>query len=106
MADEAKEIVVKNNEAAHRFEVQVGGHLAVAAYRREGDKIIFTHTEVPDELEGHGIASTLIQNALATAREQHLSVVPQCPFVASYIRRHQEYLDLVQPEFRERLSSK
>ena len=41
-----------------------------------------------------------IDAQLEYARQERLNVVPLCPFVASYIRRHQEYLDLVSPERR------
>ena len=64
-------------------------------YIREGKQIIFLHTSVPPALEGHGIANKLARTALEDARANGLMVVPECPFVASYIRRHQEYLDLV-----------
>lgn len=96
-------IEVVNNEAEGQFEALVEGHLALAAYQRKGQEIIFTHTEVPQALEGQGIASVLVRTALDTARQQQLTVVPLCPFVQSYIRRHQEYLDIVEPSHRERL---
>ena len=95
------QIVVRNNEALQRYEAQVNGQLAIIAYRRMGDQIIFTHTEVPEELEGHGIAARMAHVALEDARAQHLSVIPRCPFVASYIQRHPVYLDLVPPDVRE-----
>jgi predicted GNAT family acetyltransferase len=103
MSTDANEVIVINNEAAQRFEIQIEKFLAVAQYERDGTKIIFTHTIVPRALEGHGIASKLIQTALQTAREQHLSVVPLCPFVVAYLQRHQEYLDIVEPDYQERL---
>ncbi|MDQ2885401.1 MAG: N-acetyltransferase [Chloroflexota bacterium] len=93
MADE--QIVVKNNEAANRYEVELAGQTAVLTYMREGKQIIFLHTGVPPALEGHGIANKLARTALEDARANGLVVEPECQFVASYIRRHQEYLDLV-----------
>ncbi len=89
------EVEVQHNEAASRFEAEVNGYLAVAEYIRAGEQIVFTHTEVPEELEGHGVASQLIRTALDHAREQNLEVVPNCQFVAAYIRRHPEYQPLV-----------
>ena len=93
-------VIVDNNEAAQRFEAKVDNHVALMHYKRAGDSIIFTHTEVPEALEGHGIASRLAKTALEQARAEHLAVVPLCPFVASYIRRHPEYQELVDPEYR------
>lgn len=42
-----------------RFELEVDGHTAFAQYRRSGDRIVLTHTEVPRELAGRGIGSQL-----------------------------------------------
>ena len=96
---------VRNNTAASRFEVEVDGSLAVIAYVRDGDTLTFTHTKVPAALEGRGIASQMAHAALEYAQAHHLTVVPLCPFVASYIRRHQEYLSLVHPDYRTRVTS-
>ncbi len=97
-------IVVENNAAARRYQAKVGEHLAVVEYRLDADTITFTHTLVPKELEGHGIANKLGHAALEDARARQLTVVPLCPFIASYIRRHQEYLALVDPAHRERVT--
>lgn len=86
---------VRDNRAEQEFELDVDGHRAVAAYQREGDRIVFTHTVVPRAIEGRGVASKLIRAALDSARDQRLKVVPQCPFVAAYIAKHPEYRDLL-----------
>lgn len=100
MSTNADSLVVENNEAAQRFETTVEGLRSVVEYRRRGNTIIFTHTEVPETLAGRGIANKLAQTALDYARAQQLAVIPLCPFVASYIRRHTAYQDLVAPEYR------
>lgn len=87
---------VKHNEAEHRFEINVGGEAAVLEYQRVGGDIIFTHTEVPPAYEGKGLANKLTVTGLDYARDNHLKVVPQCPFVAAYIRKHPEYQALTQ----------
>ena len=93
---EASEVI--HNPERHRFEVRIEGQLAQTAYEREGNVITFTHTFVPESLSGHGIAKHLAQSALEYARENNLSVVPLCPFVAAYIKRHPEYEPLVLKE--------
>ncbi|MCB0376407.1 MAG: N-acetyltransferase [Sinomicrobium sp.] len=100
MDTEKKVYAIKNNEALGQFEICESGYLAVAEYRRVKNRIIFTHTEVPPELEGKGMASQLAKTALDFAREEGLEVMPLCPFIAAYIRRHQEYASLVLPGFR------
>ena len=86
---------IKKNEAARRFETEVDGKLSVLQYRMMGQSIVFTHTEVPPELEGRGIASALTKAGLEYARVQRFKVVPQCPFVREYLVKHSEYGDLV-----------
>jgi predicted GNAT family acetyltransferase len=92
-------IAVVNNTDDNRFEVQAEGHLAVIDYYREGNKIVFTHTGVPDALGGQGVASKMAKTALEYARSAKLDVVPQCPFVRAYIRRHAEYKELVSADY-------
>jgi len=86
---------VRNNEAEHRYELEVEGQLAIAVYRLRDGQIVFTHTEVPDALEGRGIGSKLIEAALDDARARGLKVVPACPFVKHYMDEHPEVQDLL-----------
>jgi uncharacterized protein len=85
---------VRDNTERHRFELEVDGHLAFSAYRREVSLLTILHTEVPKELAGRGIGSTLARGLLESARAQGLKVKPLCPFVASYMDKHPEYADL------------
>lgn len=86
---------VVDNSAHRRFEVAVDGALAIANYILKGQVIAFTHTEVPDELRGKGIGGVLVRAALDAARARGLRVVPLCPYVSSFIKRHPAYQDLV-----------
>ena len=95
--------VILNNEAATRFEAAVDGKLAILQYRLRPDAIVFVHAEVPPELEGQGLGGKLARAGLDFARSKGLKAIPACPFVASYIQRHQEYLDLVPEDQRARL---
>lgn len=73
----------------------MAGHLAVAEYVPEGDRLVFTHTFVPPELRGRGIAEQLVRAALDDARQQGKRIVPQCSYVALFIRRNPEFKPLV-----------
>ncbi len=86
---------VTNNEAGQRYELEVDGQLALAAYRLRDGRITFTHTEVPDTLEGRGIGSKLVKAALDDVRTQGLKVIPACPFVKHYMDKHPEVQDLL-----------
>jgi predicted GNAT family acetyltransferase len=96
MSSEHPGVEVGNDEQENRYVASLDGESAgIAAYERSGDTIVFTHTIVDDDLEGQGVGSALIRHALDDAREQHLTVVPQCQFVAAFIEDHPEYGDLV-----------
>ena len=86
---------VHDNRSEQEFDLEVDGHRAIAAYQMEGDTIVFTHTKVPEAIEGQGVGSKLIRAALDSARDRGLTVVPQCAFVAAFIDRHPEYRDLL-----------
>ena len=84
----------------HRFEIDVEGEAAVALYERSGGRLFLTHTEVPEAHEGEGLGGTLAEAALAYARAEGLEVVPLCPFMAAYVRRHPQHQDLVPARYR------
>ena len=87
---------IRNNESESQFETTVDGHLALAAYDlEEPNRIVFTHTEVPESLSGRGIAGALVKFGLEHARQNNLTVVPQCSYVAAFVKRHAEYQDLL-----------
>ena len=86
---------IRNNPARHRFEMDVEGGMAVAYYQLSPGVITFTHTEVPQELWGQGIGSTLARGALEAARAQGLKVVAKCPFIGAFIAKHPEFNDLL-----------
>lgn len=97
------DVTVINNPEQHRFEATVDGHLAIAEYNLIRGGIVFTHTEVPQALEGRGVGSALVRAGLGYARENHLQVTPICPFFAAYMKKHAETHDLVVPHFRAKL---
>jgi uncharacterized protein len=98
----AVELQVTDNPAESRFEIRADGELAgFAAYHLRGSQIAFTHTVTDDRFRGHGVGGHLVQVALDTAHERHLTVLAYCPFVKSWIAGHPEYADLVRsPEDR------
>lgn len=94
------DVVVQDAPDRNHWEARLGDGpdapvVGYAAYRRESDRITFTHTVVEPEHEGAGVGSALARAALDGARAAGLRVVPQCPFIAAWIRRHKDYADLV-----------
>jgi uncharacterized protein len=96
------ELQVTDNPDESRFEIRADGELAgFAAYHLRGSQIAFIHTVTEDKFRGHGVAGHLVQVALDTARERHLTALAYCPFVKSWVASHPEYADLVRsPEDR------
>ena len=86
---------VVNNPAHQRYELAVDGHIAATYYKITDRVITFIHTEVPPELGGRGIASTLIRGALDQVRADGLKVIAQCPFVKAFIEKHADYQGLL-----------
>ncbi len=90
---------VVHNTGARRFEVERNGALAVCEYRLSeggGTRVLtLHHTEVPDALQGQGIAAELVAAALHWARGGGLKVNPTCSYVSAYMRRHPETADLL-----------
>ncbi len=96
----SQDIAVTNNESAGRFEAAIDGHVAFTEYRVLESGVLFPHTLVPEEMEGRGVGSALVREALDWVRGRGLKVMPVCTFVANWIRRHPEAHDLVHPDYR------
>ncbi|MGH8922317.1 MAG: GNAT family N-acetyltransferase [Actinomycetes bacterium] len=80
----------------HRYEIMADGGLAgFAIYDSRPASVVFTHTEIRRQFAGRGLGARLIGAALDDVRRQGRTATPLCPFVAGYIRRHPEYVDLV-----------
>ena len=86
-----------HDEANGRYELRMEGRVvAHAQYHREGDAVVFTHTEVDEAHEGQGLGSRIAAYALDDVRSRGLKALPQCSFIAGYIARHEkEYGPLV-----------
>ncbi len=88
-------IKVTNNVADSQFEIRADAGTARLAYSERDGKLYIIHTEVPKALEGQGYAGALAKAALEHAKANNLRVIPWCPFVQSWLRRHPEYESLV-----------
>ena len=89
---ETADVSVTDETDEERFVARVNGEIAGwAAYRIEDDRVVFTHTRVLDDFEGKGVGSRLARHALDTVRDRGQRIVPVCPFIEAYTRRHPEY---------------
>jgi predicted GNAT family acetyltransferase len=90
------DVQVTKNPDQERYEARIEGALAgFAEYALDGDRVVFTHTEVGDAYEGKGVGSALAKFALDDVRATGKRAVPRCKFIAGWIDRHPDYADLV-----------
>lgn len=83
---------VVRNDASHEYEIRVGDRVAgIAGYRDEPGRILFTHTEIDPDFGGQGLGSILASAALDDAAERGLTIVPYCPFIQAYLRKHPDF---------------
>ena len=87
--------VVENSEE-HRFELAIDAdNAALAYYRLDGDRVVLTHTEVPQQYAGRGIGSKLAQGLFDILRKTGRKAVVKCPFLNVWAARHPGYNDVI-----------
>ncbi|NAZ75370.1 GNAT family N-acetyltransferase [Kineococcus sp. T13] len=83
------DLVVTHDEQAHRWEGRLAGRVvALVDYVPQDGAVALVHTEVVPEHEHQGLATRVVEAALADARARGLGVVPACSFVRLHLRRH------------------
>ncbi len=87
--------IVVDAPAAGRWEVREGDRvLGIAQYQvvtgRDGqpDRVVFFHTEVRPDAEGHGLASRLARTALDATIASGRVAVALCPYIRAWVARH------------------
>lgn len=90
--------VVRRVDARHRYEILVDDRRAgLTAYRDRDDRRVFFHTEIDDVYAGRGLAAVLVEQALNDVRAAGMRIVPVCPYVAKFLKKHEEYADITDP---------
>ena len=89
---------VRKNAERDRYEILVDGSvIGFAEYREVGDSVLMPHTEISETHSGEGLGNQLAEFALQDIQAAGKHVIPMCPFISAYIRRHPDYIELVQP---------
>jgi predicted GNAT family acetyltransferase len=86
---------IEHNADGKYFELKLEGHRCELDYTLHDKVMTVTHTGVPNALGGRGLAAEITKFALDHARAQGWKVIPQCSYVAAYIKKHPEYTALV-----------
>jgi len=87
-------IEIVHHPVSSRFIAEVEGHQAHLDYELAGGEMRITHTRVPSDIGGRGIAGELVRVALLHARNEGLKVEPLCSYADAWMQRHPEFADL------------
>ena len=92
-----------DNPQASRLELYLQGEVVgILTYECAGDMVSFTDVTTDPRRTGQGLGLLLVRSALDAVGAEGWYVLPVCPFVRDFIRRHPVYLDLVPAEQRHR----
>jgi len=91
---------VRDNKENNRFEFQIENLTAFVNYEFIMGKLAIQHTEVPQELKGKGIGSKMVSHILNMAKENGIKIYPFCPFTSGYIKKHPEWMEVVDKGFK------
>jgi uncharacterized protein len=93
------EVSIVDNPDHHRVEARTpDGVLAgYSQYTTRNGNIVFFHTEVGEAYEGQGVGSQISQGVVDFVRRTGHRVVPECPFVRDYMRKHPDTHDVLAP---------
>ena len=87
---------VRHNRDRSRYELWDNETLVgIADYWVSGDRVVIPHTEIVGHRQGRGLGAVLVQGALEDVRASGRTVLPQCWYVAQFIREHPEFRDLL-----------
>jgi uncharacterized protein len=92
------DVVVEDNPEEARYEARIGDRIVgIAEYELTDEQgpIVFVHTEVVPDVEGHGVGAQLARGALDDVRRRSLRFVADCPFISAFVKRHHDWDDLI-----------
>ena len=79
------------NTEKKQFEMAVDGIIAKIEYQQWDERMALTHTEVPRQMEGRGIATAIIEKTLVYMEANNLKLIQLCPIVIAYLEKHPEW---------------
>jgi hypothetical protein len=83
------------NAAEGKYTIAVDGEtVGLAAVADRDNQRVFYHTEVEERFGGRGLATILVAEALKATRADGKHVVPVCPMVADFIKKHPEFNEI------------
>ena len=96
----ASDALIALNPDRQRFELVVDGKTSLVEFTKpDAHTLALTHTEVDPALEGQGVGSELVKQVLDYADKHNQKIVPVCPFVDDYIKRHPDWQRVVSTDY-------
>jgi predicted GNAT family acetyltransferase len=91
------EIQQINDIKRGQFEaIENGKEAGKMTYTWAGDsKFIIDHTEVSEDFSGQGVGKKLLMATVDYARNNHLQIIPLCPFAKSVFDKTEEIRDVL-----------
>ncbi|MBL1409142.1 GNAT family N-acetyltransferase [Sphingobacterium faecale] len=99
MKEELHHIPLVKNDLDHRFEINVNGYLAFIDFKETRSRISLIHTEAAAELKGTGAAQAVVEKTLLFIEQDGRKLMPYCPYVFAYVKKHPEWKRIVDPAF-------
>lgn len=99
MRPEFETIPLHKNEEKKRYEIEINGHFAFINFGENGSQIALVHTETEPELAGKGAATAVVEKTLQSIEESGKKLLPFCPYVFAYIKKHPEWKRIVDTRF-------
>ena len=100
MRDQFVDIPLVKNDQKKRFEIEVDGHFAFINFGERENQIALVHTEAEPELAGTGAASAVVEKTLNWIEQNDKTLLPFCPYVFAFIKKHPEWKRIVDKHFR------
>ncbi|HKG07389.1 MAG TPA: GNAT family N-acetyltransferase [Pedobacter sp.] len=96
MNEEYLNVPLIKNDGKNRFELNTGAYTTFIEFKERSKKIWLIHTEAPEELKGKGTATAIVEKTLTYLEDNGYRMVPLCPFVGAYLKRHPEWNRIVE----------
>lgn len=99
MKSEYLDIPLVKNDERKRFEINIDGHYAFINFGESENEIALVHTEADPALAGKGAAAAVVKKTLEYIENSDKTLMPYCPYVFAYIKRHPEWKRIVNKSF-------
>lgn len=92
-----KNTQITHNQETQHFTLTVDGQYAgkITYQFDTNGAMVIDHTFVDKAYGGHGLAKQLVLAGIDFAKQEQLTIVPQCSYVAAFFKRYPEYADLL-----------